>query len=82
MNKNLYPLYYFEHNSQLEIDFFIRYENKATAVEVKSAENTKAKSLTSIINNWHVEQGIKLSTKNISVKDKIINYPLYMAIFL
>ena len=75
-------LYYFEHNSQLEIDFFIRYENKATAVEVKSAENTKAKSLTSIINNRHVEQGIKLSTKNISVKDKIINYPLYMAIFL
>ena len=75
-------LYYFEYNSQLEIDFFIRYENKATAVEVKSAENTKAKSLTSIINNWHVEQGIKLSTKNISVKDKIINYPLYMAIFL
>ena len=75
-------LYYFEYNSQLEIDFFIRYENKATAVEVKSAENTKAKSLTSIINNWHVEQGIKLSTKNINVKDKIINYQLYMAIFL
>ena len=75
-------LYYFEHNSQLEIDFFIRYNNKATAIEVKSAENTKAKSLTSIINNWHVEQGIKLSTKNISVKDNIINYPLYMAIFL
>ena len=75
-------LYYFEHNSQLEIDFFIRYNNKATAIEVKSAENTKAKSLTSITNNWHVEQGIKLSTKNISVKDNIINYPLYMAIFL
>lgn len=75
-------LYYFEHNSTLEIDFFIRYEKKATAIEVKSAENTKSKSLTSIINNWNVEKGIRLSTKNIGITDKIECYPLYMAMFL
>ena len=75
-------LYYFEYNSQLEIDFFIRYLDKVTAVEVKSAENTRAKSLRSVMQNWGVKQGIKLSTKNIGNKDGVINYPLYMAMFL
>ena len=51
-------LYYFEHNSTIEIDFFIRYKNRITAIEVKSADNTKSKSLRSMIENWGVEQGI------------------------
>ena len=58
------------------------YKGKATAVEVKSAENTRAKSMTNIIQNWKVEQGIKLSAKNISGNDIVRNYPLYMAMFL
>ena len=32
--------------------------------------------------NWGVKQGIKLSTKNIGERDGVINYPLYMAMFL
>ncbi len=78
-------LYYFEHNSTLEIDFFIRYDKKATAVEVKSADNTKSKSLNSVMANWGVLQGIRLSSKNIGekVNNKDILYiPLYMAMFL
>lgn len=82
-NKLDKKLYYFEYNSTLEIDFFIRYNKKATAIEVKSADNTKSKSLNSIITNWNVEQGIKLSSKNIAIiNDKVINIPLYMSIFL
>ena len=82
-NKLERKLYYFEHNSTIEIDFFIRYKNTATAIEVKSADNTKAKSLNSIITNWGVKSGIKLSLKNIGItSDKIINIPIYMAIFL
>lgn len=75
-------LYYFEHNSTLEIDFFIRYNKILTAVEVKSAENTKSKSLKSLIENWNTPQGIKFSSKNIGRKDNVINYPLYLAYFL
>lgn len=75
-------LFYFEYNSQLEIDFFIRYNNKATAVEVKSSENTKSKSLASVLNNRGVEQGIRLSSKNIGENGKILSLPLYMAMFL
>lgn len=75
-------LYYFEYNSRLEIDFFIRYGKKATAIEVKAAGNTKAKSMNSVIENWNVEYGIKLSTKNIGNNDKVDSFPLYMAMFL
>ena len=75
-------LYYFEHKSQLEIDFFIRYQRQLTAVEVKSADNTKAKSMTSIIDNWHVPHGIKLSTKNVGAAGQVESLPLYMAMFL
>ena len=75
-------LYYFEHNSKIEIDFFIRYNNQAVAIEVKSAENTKSKSMNSIIENWNVKHGIKLSSKNIGETDKIDCYPLYMAMFI
>ena len=50
---------------------------------MKSSNNTKSKSLNTLINNWNLAKGIKLSTKNVSIiSDKIINIPLYMAIFL
>ncbi len=76
-------LYYFEYNSTLEIDFFIKYNEKVTAVEVKSADNTQSKSLKSILENWKVEQGIRLSIKNIGTNNnKIISLPIYMSIFL
>lgn len=76
-------LYYFEKNSTLEVDFFIRYNNEVTAVEVKSADNTKSKSLNSIINNYGVKQGIKLSSKNIGYDSNgVLSLPLYMSMFL
>ena len=68
--------------NQLEIDFFIRYDDVATAVEVKAADNTKAKSLNSVIQNWNVKKGIRLSSKNIGKTGEIDCYPLYMAMFL
>lgn len=75
-------LYYFEYRNKIEMDFFIRRNGVATAIEVKAAENVKSKSMTNIINNWKVKKGIKLSGKNISGNDVVVNYPLYMAIFL
>ena len=75
-------LYYFEKNNRLEIDFFIRVDNKAIGVEVKAADNTKSKSLQTLIGHYGVEKGIKLSAKNISSTEKIDIFPLYMAMFL
>ena len=75
-------LYYFEYKDRIEIDFFIRKDNIATAIEVKAADNTRSKSMKSIIENWGVKHGIKLSTKNVGETEKIDSYPLYMAMFL
>jgi len=75
-------LYYFEQNGKLEIDFFIRRNKTATAVEVKSADNTKSKSMEVVITKYGVKHGIKLSTKNVGGTDTFDSYPLYMAMFL
>ncbi|MDR3295622.1 MAG: AAA family ATPase [Clostridiales Family XIII bacterium] len=75
-------LYYFEKNNTLEIDFFIRREGKAVGIEVKSADNTKSKSLDTAIGHYGVEKGIKLSGKNVGSTDNIDSFPLYMAMFL
>ena len=75
-------LYYFEHRGQIEVDFFIRRNSTAEAVEVKSAGNTKSKSMTNIISNYGVKHGIKLSSNNISVSKTVDTFPLYMAMFL
>ena len=75
-------LYYFEKNNRLEIDFFIRLDSKAVGVEVKSADNTKSKSLDTLIGHYGVEKGIKLFAKNIGNTEKNDSFPLYMAMFL
>jgi len=76
------PLYYFEKNNRLEIDFFLRRERCATAVEVKSGDNTKSQSINTIINHYGVKKAIKLSKKNLFENDTVLSLPLYMACFL
>ena len=75
-------LYYFAIPNLIEIDFFIRLDGMATAVEVKSSDNTKSKSMTNIIGHYGVKQGIRLSMKNIGSSDNIYYLPLYMAMYL
>jgi predicted AAA+ superfamily ATPase len=75
-------LYYYEYRGQIEVDFFIRRNSVAEAVEVKSAGNTKSKSMTHIIQNYGVKHGIKLSSNNVSTSEKVDAFPLYMAMFL
>lgn len=83
LTKNNIKLYYFEKNSSIELDFITKYNNKLTCIEVKSADNTKSRSMISALNNYGVEQGIKLSTKNLGFNNKnVINYPIYMAMFI
>lgn len=81
-NKSGKKLYYFEKNSTLEVDFIIKYNNMVTAVEVKSGDNTKSKILNSVMNNYGVPYGIKLSSKNLGIKDNLLILPIYMSMFL
>lgn len=76
---------YFDRKSRLEIDFVLNIDGIVTAVEVKSGNNTKAKSLDSIIENYKtVKRYIKFEKdSNVYVDDKKIeHYPLFMMMFL
>ena len=61
------------------MDFVIRREGKLIPVEVKSADNTKAKSLKVYIDTYKPEYAIKLSSRNFGFEDGKKTVPLYAA---
>jgi len=71
--KNNKRLYYFEYRNSLEIDFVIRHLGVATAVEVKSADNKKSKSMRSIMQNHGVTRGIRLTSNNLDSTTFVID---------
>ena len=75
-------LYYFSKPNRLEIDFIIRLNDAPVGVEVKSGNNSKAKSLSSLVGFWGLDKGIKLTTGNSGISGKIESLPLYMAMYL
>lgn len=72
------PLYYFERNSKIEIDFVTRLKGKACAVEVKSSANRRAKSMASALVNHGAQMGVKLSPNNLGEDGNVLTVPLYM----
>ncbi len=82
--KNNKKLYYFNKNSETEIDFVTKVDNKLTLIEVK-ANNGSTRSLRDILNKkekYHVESAIKLISGNIGYSDGIYSIPHYMAFLI
>lgn len=76
---NGYTTYYWESERGAEIDFVIQREGKLIPIEVKSADNTKAKSLNVYMRTYKPEYAIKLSAKNFSFENNKKTVPLYAA---
>lgn len=76
---NGYNTYYWETERGAEIDFIIQREGKLIPIEVKSADNTRAKSLKVYMDKYKPDYAIKLSTKNIAFEDDKKIVPLYAA---
>ena len=76
--KNNKKLYYYRKPSGLELDFITNTDGELTIIKVKSSNNTKSKSLNTIL-NIKPYKAIKLSTRNISKHEKFIELPLYLA---
>ena len=76
---NGYKTYYWESERGAEIDFVIQRDGKLIPIEVKSADNTKAKSLKVYMETYKPAYAIKLSTKNFGFADKKKIVPLYAA---
>lgn len=74
-----YNTYYWESARGAEIDFVIQHNGKLIPIEVKSADNTKAKSLKVYIDTYKPAYAIKLSTKNFAFEDNKKTVPLYAA---
>lgn len=76
---NGYNSYYWESARGAEIDFVIQRDGKLIPIEVKAADNTKAKSLKVYMNTYNPTYAIKLSAKNFALEDNKKIVPLYAA---
>jgi hypothetical protein len=76
---NGYRTYYWESERGAEIDFVIQRDGKLIPVEVKSADNVKAKSLKVYMDKYKPEYAIKLSAKNFGFDGGKKTVPLYAA---
>ncbi|MBO4798302.1 MAG: ATP-binding protein [Candidatus Methanomethylophilaceae archaeon] len=74
---NGYRTYYWESDRGAEVDFVIQRGGKIIPVEVKSADNTRAKSLRVYMDTYSPEYAIKLSAKNFGFEDRKKTVPIY-----
>lgn len=73
-----YQLYYWTSESPAaEVDFVIQKEGKIVPVEVKSGENTHARSLKHYQKLYRPELVIRLSEKNFGYEEGVFAVPLY-----
>lgn len=72
-----YKLNYWESNGRAELDFVIRQGDSVIPVEVKSADNVRAKSLSLFIDKYAPEYSIRISSKNFGFENGIKSIPLY-----
>ena len=73
-------LYYWRRNqrgSEAEVDYVIAKDNEIIPIEVKSGKGTTLKSMHSFLASHMSPYGIRFSTHNYSVYEKIHSYPLY-----
>lgn len=76
---NGYNTYYWESERGAEIDFIIQRDGELIPIEVKSSDNTRAKSLKVYMNTYKPAYAIKLSAKNFGFEDNKKIVPLYAA---
>ncbi len=77
-------LYYYRKDSELEVDFVIRYKGECTLVEVKATTgNTKStKSILKHPEKYHVNRAIKLDDYNVGRNEQILTLLTYIAFLL
>lgn len=79
---NGYGLYYWTSGNSAELDFLIEKNGVVTAIEVKSTDNTKSKSLNLFLQRFHPDRAFKISTKNFGAGENYTAIPLYAAFCL
>lgn len=74
--------YFWRSGNTAEVDFLTENNGKVIPIEVKSADNVRAKSFTAFCKKYKPDKGIKASLKNIGVNKcddtTAVNLPLYL----
>lgn len=78
------PLYYFQKDTGLEVDFIMRYKGEAVLLEVKATSgNTKStRTILKHPEKYHVHSAIKLGDYNVGRREQLLTLPLYMGFLL
>lgn len=78
------PLYYFQKDTGLEVDFVMRYKGEAVLLEVKATSgNTKStRTILKHPEKYHVNSAIKLGDYNVGRREQLLTLPLYMGFLL
>ncbi len=79
LTANGYKPYYWESERGAEMDFVIQRDGQLIPIEVKSADNTRAKSLKVYMETYNPAYAVKLSAKNFGFEDNKKTVPLYAA---
>lgn len=74
---NGYNTYYWESKRGAEIDFIIQRDGKLIPIEVKAADNTRAKSLKVYMETYKPDYAIKISARNFGFEGGKKTVPLY-----
>ena len=80
-----YALYYFNSKKQGELDFVIEHEGNVLPLEIKSGKDyTRHNALSGVMANqdYYIPAAFVFHGGNVSVKEKITYYPIYMMMFL
>lgn len=75
-----YKLNYWESDGKAEVDFVIRQKDTVIPIEVKSADNVRARRLKVFVEKYRPTYSIRISSKNFGFENEIKSIPLY-AIF-
>jgi len=76
---NQIQLHFWKSKNNAEIDFLIAYKGSVVPVEVKSATNTKSKSLKYYREKYSPKLSIKVSANNFNESNGVKSVPLYAA---
>ena len=72
------PIYYWTaEKASAEVDFIVQYQDNIIPIEVKAAENLKAKSLKSYYDQFKPGTSIRTSLSNYRKEEWLINIPLF-----
>ena len=80
-----FALYYFNSKKQGELDFVVEHAGHVLPLEIKSGKDyTRHNALSGVMANsaYHIPAAFVFHGGNVSVKEKITYYPVYMLMFL